>query len=456
MDLRRDPSTTPEHRVGEVRALAGDLLVATLLTLAGVVWTAWLRGDGATAATEVAAGVAFTVPLLVPAVVTARQALRRRAGGRSPATHLLVLAPTAALSAAVADQLHAAASGTRTGSPVATTLDATAQLLVALVPALVLILLVTRATAGRRPSRAVLPLLAGLTIALAPSLVAPVHASGPVRASVTPGGCLDGGPADKTFDVSALNVNIPVNRFGDHDPQGKMYALNGRIAAIRAEEASQKVSSGLHDDPIQPLVVRANEGDCVEIDYTNSATGGDFGVHIDGLEFTTSSSGDAVGANAASGAAPGQKQTYRFLVPDDPTFEGAHYLHPGPGFRAAVDHGLFGTLLVEPPGSTYWDATTPDTPLLSGWEAIVKPAGTDVPCVTRQSPPTCAFREAALLHHEIGNDNEQLTAKNGALVPLVDNITGSYRPGAFALNYRSEPFRNRMLAFGKEKSHAYS
>ena len=70
--------------------------------------------------------------------------------------------------------------------------------------------------------------------------------------------------------------------------------------------------------------------------------------------------------------------------------------------------------------------------------------------------PTCGFREGALLHHEIGNDNELIKNAAGADIPLVDATTGSYRPGAFALNYRSEPFRNRLLAFPKEKSHAYS
>ena len=52
---------------------------------------------------------------------------------------------------------------------------------------------------------------------------------------------------------------------------------------------------GLRDDPIQPLVIRANQGDCVEIAYTNNASGGTYGMHIDGLAFDVGSSGDAVG-----------------------------------------------------------------------------------------------------------------------------------------------------------------
>jgi hypothetical protein len=67
--------------------------------------------------------------------------------------------------------------------------------------------------------------------------------------------CPVGAPV-KTFDVRALNVDIPLNRFGDHDPAGKMYALASMEAAIRAQEASRHVSIGLRDDPIQPLVIR--------------------------------------------------------------------------------------------------------------------------------------------------------------------------------------------------------
>ena len=63
--------------------------------------------------------------------------------------------------------------------------------------------------------------------------------------------------------------------------------------------------------------------------------------------------------------------------------------------------------------------------------------------------------QLVLMHHEIGNDNEQLTAKDGTLVPLVDNLTGSYRPGSFALNYRSEPFKNRLIGHPTEKAHSY-
>ena len=45
-----------------------------------------------------------------------------------------------------------------------------------------------------------------------------------------------------------------------------------------------------------------------------------------------------------------------------------------------------------------------------------------------------------LYYHEIGHENYQFLDRTGAFVPLVDPITSAYRPGARALNYRSELF----------------
>ena len=286
--------------------------------------------------------------------------------------------------------------------------------------------------------------LAGQAIAAAGPVAGTAALTGPAPLATDPGNpCPQGAPA-KSFDVQAIDLKIPLNRFGDNDPAGKMYALSSRISAIRAQEASQVVTSGLRDDPIQPLVVRANLGDCVTVTFSNNATGGDYGIHIDGLAFAVGSSGDSIGRNPSSEVATGGSTTYRFYVPNDVTLEGAHYLHPGPGYRAAVDHGLFGSLAIEPAGSTYRNPTT-GAAQISGWEADILPGNGKK-----------AFREAVKIMHEVGNDNETVSDKDGVPVPLQDNTTGSYRAGAFALNYRSEPFRNRLLLFPTEKSHGYS
>jgi len=70
-----------------------------------------------------------------------------------------------------------------------------------------------------------------------------------------------------SYTVLAINVDITINRFGDHDPSGMMYVLEENLDAVRAQETSPlpRVSTGLGDDPIQPLVIRANLGDCVKV-----------------------------------------------------------------------------------------------------------------------------------------------------------------------------------------------
>jgi manganese oxidase len=259
-------------------------------------------------------------------------------------------------------------------------------------------------------------------------------------AQAAPEVCAPGSPI-RSFDVQAIDVDIPLNRFGDHDPAGKMYALSNRIADIRAQEASREVTLGLREDPIQPLVIRANEGDCVEITFTNNASIGSVGLHIDGLAYSLA--GDKVGTNVSGEAGLGGSKTYRIYVPNDPAVEGAHYISPGAGHRAAIDHGLFGILSVEPPGSQFLSPATL-APIESGWEAVIVPSGAP------------SFRENVKIMHEIGNESEKVyDAQNNAL-PTVDPITEAYRPGSRGMNYRSEPFMNRLEFDHHEKAHSYS
>jgi hypothetical protein len=283
--------------------------------------------------------------------------------------------------------------------------------------------------------------------ALALTAVAPVA----ILVAAVPMAGAGGGPGRpcpsaapvKTFDVQAIDVDIPLNRFGDHDPQGKMFVLSDQVSAVRAQEQSRQVSVGLRDDPIQPLVIRANLGDCVEVRFTNRASGGEYGFNIDGVAFGIESSGDAVGRNVSSTTNSQETRTYRFWIPREKTFEGAHYIKPGAGQRDAIAHGLFGTLVAEPKGSRYLH---PDTgrPLDSGWEAMIVPGNGQK-----------AFREYTEIMHEVGNEEFAPLAADGQELPMVDPTSSAYRPGARAINYRSEPFMRRMERKATAKSHAY-
>src|SRR4051795_2191501 len=262
-------------------------------------------------------------------------------------------------------------------------------------------------------------------------------------ADAAPAPCAPSSPV-KHFDVSAIDVDIPLNRFGDHDPEGKMYVLDSEIDRVRAEEKSRHVTRGLRNDAIQPLVIRANAGDCVEIKFTNQASGGEYGLHIDGLAFDLDSSGDAVGNNPSSAVGRGGTRTYKFWVPRDPETEGAHYMRPGPGYRRAVSHGLFGVLVAEPPGSTYKNMDTGDEQK-SGWEASIVPGNGKK-----------AFREYVQLYHEVGDESFRIKNKSGGDLPTVDPHTTGYRPASRAINYRPEPFMNRLDRYPEGDGVGYS
>src|SRR3954454_4281977 len=293
------------------------------------------------------------------------------------------------------------------------------------------------------------------TLLLAPAGVFAVSAAEFAVAGAGRGQPCPSGAPTRVYDVRAIDVDIPLNRFGDHDPQGNMYVavlhdagdpgkLDRRVQPVRAEEASRHVTNGLRNDPIQPMVVRANMGECVEVNYTNDASGGDYGFHVDGLSFEVGSSGDAFGNNAPPNDAAVQSVAYRYFVPNAPEVEGLHYVRPGPGFRDQVSHGLFGAIGAEPPGSRYLHLEN-GRPLESGWEATIVPGNGKK-----------AFREYAQLYHEIGNEDFDIPDGHGGKLPRVDPHTDSYRPGARGMNYRSEPFFNRLERAPKDDSLGYS
>ena len=68
------------------------------------------------------------------------------------------------------------------------------------------------------------------------------------------------------FSIAAISLSIVYNKFGDHDPNGKMYVLS---------ENKDKVLKFARENPtipyelIEPLVIRANAGDVVVVDFYN-------------------------------------------------------------------------------------------------------------------------------------------------------------------------------------------
>ena len=111
-------------------------------------------------------------------------------------------------------------------------------------------------------------LAVGASAALtATSMLAGGLGSGAIPAVAAAGsGPCPGGAPTKTFDVSAIDIRMDLNRFGDNDPKAQMFVLDSKIGdattvnTVRWQEAQgyKALSIGLRDDPIQPLAIRAN------------------------------------------------------------------------------------------------------------------------------------------------------------------------------------------------------
>lgn len=253
---------------------------------------------------------------------------------------------------------------------------------------------------------------------------------------------------ERAYNVSAIHVEITLNRWGDRDPDAYMYVLDERLADVRAQEATalpDRVSHGLRKDAIQPLVLRANLGECLVINFTNQLDEGPASLHINGLAHTAENAGGYVGNNPNTFADPGDTITYRIPLPTDPSAEHAYYFHDHGASRPRLTHGLFGSIVAEPAGSVYRDPETGDIFNGNNWEAII-----DVPEGEGDD-----FREFVLMYHEVGDENfDGIVDGDGRTLPVLDELSQTYRPAARAINYRSEPFRNR-LRLSNDKSQGY-
>ena len=72
----------------------------------------------------------------------------------------------------------------------------------------------------------------------------------------------------KVFEIAAVQAKLIYNRFGWHDPQGRFFVLKEEIEkAGTLDDYLKKVECG--EIRPEPLVIRVNAGDCIEIRLTN-------------------------------------------------------------------------------------------------------------------------------------------------------------------------------------------
>ena len=246
-------------------------------------------------------------------------------------------------------------------------------------------------------------------------LLGPSEAAAPVSRGAH---CPANAPVKK-YNISAINVEVALNQWGDYYP-GYMYVLDEDIKRVRAEEEKNAkaredandpgaVSTGLQGDAIQPMTLRANQGDCLRVHFTNSVEDEDAGFQVNGSAMIISSSGLPASAASPGGIVKsGESQDFEWHIPVDEQ-EGTHLIQSNAG-RDPQSLGLIGAFIVEPMGSTYLSPFD-GKPTKNGWEVMIA------------NDNARDFREFVLFYHEVGDESfravrDQQPGGTGQNVPL--------------------------------------
>jgi hypothetical protein len=175
------------------------------------------------------------------------------------------------------------------------------------------------------------------------------------------------------YNVVAVQVPIVFNREGDHDHNGMIYALAHNKEDLDKIRQNFAAHAKEPHNLVRPLVLRARQGETVEVHFTNHIRGRCVGMHLvgDGYDVLTSD-GAAVGDNPSSLAGPPyedwetpdqpprHEQTYRWYCEHEGVFPFHDMGNLSGGEEGTNVHGLFGTLVVEPEKAEWTDPRTGD------------------------------------------------------------------------------------------------
>lgn len=248
----------------------------------------------------------------------------------------------------------------------------------------------------------------------------------------------DEGGRVREFTVHAIDVDIVLNAFGQHQPNGVMYVLDENLDAARRVSGCTSGQAEADTSVIEPLVIRANEGDIVEIEFINHLDR-QASMHQFGLPYEVGKSdGMAVGFNEDTTVEPGRSITYRWYANE----QGTHFFSDGANPALLSDpeeefddnnlhsRGLFGAISVESPEAGWTDPETGE-PLRSGSKAdIIEPDGV-------------SHREFIAFYH----DGLDVVNADGSEPTWPETDIPQH---IHAINYRAEPTSARLQDAAEE------
>lgn len=252
----------------------------------------------------------------------------------------------------------------------------------------------------------------------------------------------------RKVEISAIQKDIVYNKYGDHDPNGLLF--------VYTDQADEVISGKLEPEP---LIIRANAGDLIEVTLTNRFTRPPVqtfhpGVPVNAVFPPSSrvsiqpglvlydpknSGGVTVGFNPDQTAGPGESVTIRWYADRE---LGTCMLFDMADIMNHRGHGLWGALIIEPKGAVYLDSETylPLPGDVNAQSAVIKTDKT-------------VFREFVLFMQ----DGIGLYDKDGNLIPdAIETAHGGGHSddeedgvdfedqGQKGFNYRSERFDNRF------------
>lgn len=241
----------------------------------------------------------------------------------------------------------------------------------------------------------------------------------------------------KIFEIALVQAKVTYNSYGWNDPQGRFFVMKEELEKHGGLESYiEKIEKGVLC--VEPLVIRANAGDCIEVRLTNllpeylkespfqMETKTDIvGYHIHLVKFDTIvADGAANGWNNIAGARKYETLIERFFLNTELR---TVFFHDHLFANSHQQHGVFGALLVEEAGATFHDIRT-GKEINYGTKAVIKRIdGT-------------SFREFALFVHDFA------LLFDGEGNPLnPPEVPGSHDdPGVMGINYRCEPMRERL------------
>lgn len=255
----------------------------------------------------------------------------------------------------------------------------------------------------------------------------------------------------KRFNIVAFHTPIIYSKWGEQDPFGIVFAL---------EKDVDDILSGRKNP--EPLIIRANQGDVVEVKLTSRLEFDRFpfpdgiwpyppvkeqafyppsvriSLHPQLIQYDVkTSSGETVGFNPDQTVGPGETIIYRWYVD---LAIGACGMWDMADIRNHRSLGTFGAFIAEPRGTKYLDPHTL-TPVETGANVILR------------NPFSPERREFVLVMY----DGARLVDKDGrVIIDPVDGILGrvdpeelvdlvdTYDNGSRGFNYRTERLLNRL------------